>query len=316
MSTTSAVSLYRELGVAEDAPAEVIRAAYRAKMRRVHPDSDSGNETLAQRVNDAYAILSDPSRRAAYDRQLAAEREPVLPAAPAVVPDVVIEGAPKHRSTFVPTAPDPVLSVIASKLRRLKTASVCTWVAAGVVLIAIVLVQLDWAGTQGWQAVTATTGVLFLGIMLGLQESTRFSIVVAVFGVFSAIALPESLTAALIGVPAGMVLALLRWRQRRLSMALTVERFWGTLAKTPGTAAFFVENAATPANGSTHVLLTDLDTKRTTTPTLFGNIAQGDYLILETGVDVPVDVIDNRTMRIGGKLLEKLRVKANQETYA
>lgn len=59
---------YRILHVDRDAPAEVIQASYRTLMHRlrVHPDL-GGDEAEAALVNEAFATLGDPARRAAYD---------------------------------------------------------------------------------------------------------------------------------------------------------------------------------------------------------------------------------------------------------
>jgi len=64
---------YRILQVQPDAPFEVIRASYRALMRelRQHPDL-GGSTSDAAIINEAYETLSDPGRRAAYDRAMAA----------------------------------------------------------------------------------------------------------------------------------------------------------------------------------------------------------------------------------------------------
>jgi hypothetical protein len=64
-------NLYRLLYVQPEAPAEVIRASYRALMSalRAHPDL-GGDTEVAARINHAYAVLSDPEQRAAYDRTL------------------------------------------------------------------------------------------------------------------------------------------------------------------------------------------------------------------------------------------------------
>jgi curved DNA-binding protein CbpA len=61
---------YRILHVQPDAPAEVIKASYRTLMSklRMHPDL-GGDHAQAQLVNEAYAVLSDPERRAAYDEE-------------------------------------------------------------------------------------------------------------------------------------------------------------------------------------------------------------------------------------------------------
>lgn len=53
----------------------MIRAAYRALMRRYHPDADPSSEGAqrAQAINAAYSVLSDPEKRARYDGSLAAQ---------------------------------------------------------------------------------------------------------------------------------------------------------------------------------------------------------------------------------------------------
>ena len=61
---------YQALGVARDAPADEIKKAYRKLARKYHPDvskeADAGKR-MAE-VNEAYAVLSDPEKRAAYDQ--------------------------------------------------------------------------------------------------------------------------------------------------------------------------------------------------------------------------------------------------------
>lgn len=64
---------YNALNVPEDAPAEVIRAAYKAAAKKHHPDRNSGSaesRRIMQSINEAYAVLSDPVRRWDYDRVL------------------------------------------------------------------------------------------------------------------------------------------------------------------------------------------------------------------------------------------------------
>jgi curved DNA-binding protein CbpA len=62
---------YRMLYVQPDAPFEVIRANYRTLMQKLklHPDL-GGEHWNAVFVNDAYATLEDPVRRASYDLEL------------------------------------------------------------------------------------------------------------------------------------------------------------------------------------------------------------------------------------------------------
>jgi curved DNA-binding protein len=61
---------YEVLGVARDADADEIRRAYRALARSHHPDvsKEAGAEERFKEIGEAYAVLSDPERRAAFDR--------------------------------------------------------------------------------------------------------------------------------------------------------------------------------------------------------------------------------------------------------
>jgi curved DNA-binding protein CbpA len=66
-------NFYRLLHVQPDAPFEVIKASYRALMTLHHPDV-GGDHDAAVLLNEAYAVLSDTSRRAEYDRRRATEK--------------------------------------------------------------------------------------------------------------------------------------------------------------------------------------------------------------------------------------------------
>lgn len=63
---------YSILGVMPDAEQIVIKAAFRALAQRYHPDRFAGPEEKANAVmaelNEAFAVLSDPVKRAAYDK--------------------------------------------------------------------------------------------------------------------------------------------------------------------------------------------------------------------------------------------------------
>jgi curved DNA-binding protein len=60
---------YRTLEVARDATADEIKKAFRKLARKHHPDlsKEAGAEARMKEVNEAYAVLSDPEKRAAYD---------------------------------------------------------------------------------------------------------------------------------------------------------------------------------------------------------------------------------------------------------
>jgi molecular chaperone DnaJ len=62
---------YQVLGVARTASDPDIKKAYRQLAMQFHPDRNPGNKESEERfkeVNEAYAVLSDPERRAHFDR--------------------------------------------------------------------------------------------------------------------------------------------------------------------------------------------------------------------------------------------------------
>lgn len=61
---------YKTLGVSRDAAAEEIKKSFRRLARKYHPDvsKETDAEHKMKEVNEAYAVLSDPEKRAAYDQ--------------------------------------------------------------------------------------------------------------------------------------------------------------------------------------------------------------------------------------------------------
>jgi curved DNA-binding protein CbpA len=69
---------YEILEVSPNASPEVLKAAYKSLMQRYHPDRNPGNAAAANRsvqVAQAYEVLSDAGKRAAYDIELKSRLE-------------------------------------------------------------------------------------------------------------------------------------------------------------------------------------------------------------------------------------------------
>ncbi len=74
---------YQTLGIPKEASAEQIKRSYRSRVKACHPDQfPSGSEAHAEAeeriraVNAAYAVLSNPRKRASYDAKLSKQPSP------------------------------------------------------------------------------------------------------------------------------------------------------------------------------------------------------------------------------------------------
>jgi curved DNA-binding protein CbpA len=89
--------LYQVLGVPREASREEIAQAWRRRARAEHPDhrpGEAGDEAAGRfrALAEAYHVLSDPARRAAYDRVLGGGR--AAPGMPTAVPVTVRVAGP------------------------------------------------------------------------------------------------------------------------------------------------------------------------------------------------------------------------------
>jgi DnaJ domain len=98
---------YQNLKVAEDAPPEVIKAAWRALSQQYHPDKNPGDARavrVMQIINEAYAVLSDPSGRAQHDAVIRKHRSSANQENSEPPPLPKQHAAPPERSWFVQMA--------------------------------------------------------------------------------------------------------------------------------------------------------------------------------------------------------------------
>lgn len=72
MIVVAGSSLYDELGVPPTCSIDELRSAYRTKARALHPDvsNDPASGTKMAELNQAWHVLSDPSRRKLYDAEI------------------------------------------------------------------------------------------------------------------------------------------------------------------------------------------------------------------------------------------------------
>jgi curved DNA-binding protein CbpA len=90
-SQTGEITFYEELGVDPTASAEEIHDAFRALVRLLHPDQQTDPllkviaEKQMRKMNQVYAVLSDPDRRRRYDETLAEDDFP-----PAIILDASV----------------------------------------------------------------------------------------------------------------------------------------------------------------------------------------------------------------------------------
>ena len=89
---------YDVLMLSPRADRALVSVVYRHLAKRFHPDRDASTEAAARmaELNEAYAVLSDPVKRAEYDRSLGLE--PVLAS-------VAGDGRPTRRGGANPSPP-------------------------------------------------------------------------------------------------------------------------------------------------------------------------------------------------------------------
>ena len=68
--------LYALLGIPAKSPISIVQKAYKQAALRLHPDKNRSNPKAAEgfhAISEAYAVLSDPAAKAAYDEKITLE---------------------------------------------------------------------------------------------------------------------------------------------------------------------------------------------------------------------------------------------------
>lgn len=97
------IDYYKILQVDPDAHPEVIRAAYRVLARVYHPDVEGGSSEKMVQLNNAWAVMSVRTMRAAYDRSRAALAPRAAPEAQSYAHQPSY--SPRSASTSTPGTP-------------------------------------------------------------------------------------------------------------------------------------------------------------------------------------------------------------------
>ena len=104
---------YETLGVQRNASAGQIKAAFRKLAMQHHPDRNSGDKAAEQRfkeLNEAHEVLSNPDRRAAYDRFGHAEGDRALLPRADLATDTLTSAGPGNQPSGMRPANQPCTS--------------------------------------------------------------------------------------------------------------------------------------------------------------------------------------------------------------
>ena len=69
------VDYYEVMQLSPNADSETLHRVYRLLAQRYHPDSETGNAELFVQLTEAFRVLSDPEKRAAYDARHSSEKK-------------------------------------------------------------------------------------------------------------------------------------------------------------------------------------------------------------------------------------------------
>jgi hypothetical protein len=129
---------YARLGVAPSSGPEIIAAAYRREARRLHPDvPDTGDTDAFVALKQAYDVLANTGRRAAYDRsaQLEASRPNGARPDEAHSPRGQSDAARDDEPGEIGPVPFPEVATPPTRHPRLRDLPVAVWAGMAVVLM-------------------------------------------------------------------------------------------------------------------------------------------------------------------------------------
>lgn len=120
MTSTAEPDYWSLLGVDSDCTDQQLKRAFRREARRWHPDLNSNDPVAEERfklVNEAYAVLSDPRRREAWQRGGGSRADVADPFAQGFPDfedylDVIFGGGTGRSSVEVEDQPDPPSAVM------------------------------------------------------------------------------------------------------------------------------------------------------------------------------------------------------------
>lgn len=275
---------YEALGVSPNAPESVIRAAYKARIRETHPDS-GGRPEEAQAVNDAFGVLSDPEKRASYDRTREPEAPPTGPQTASSAPTRAASGAPSTpRSQASSTPPQSLSGDI--PVPRKWWMSPTLWTLSALWVVSLVVMFLAEA-TPSRSAIAGLSLVASV-VLVGTRRSPKTYIGALIIGSFAAgFLMPWGYAAAAATIALVVAVVLAVRRERRGWLAYSGDVLLTTTEMQDGVEMYFVE-AADGGPSRTTVRLSRADDGAQFTETLWGVIPPGVYIALADEGDSPL----------------------------
>jgi len=274
-------TLYDELGIAPTAPASVVKAAFRARMRDLHPDV-GGSEAAASSLNEAFEVLSDPRRRAEYDATITSP------------PPTLAQPAGTRANTHTPAPAATYRAPVHARTRHaLQTAPAIAAVTVWTAIATALLLTQGLTGITLLPVAVIAVAAAAVAVVAVLTRSWQVAVIAATVGVAAATNLPRvqgwSVLLAFVTTATAILLSVLRWQQHRTDRHTQADTFWDTLANTPGADAWFVVQTQ-PEGPVTRALLEHIHRGDRATRPLWGEVPVGVYIVLAADHDEPLAV--------------------------